>query len=66
MRQKFNKVIRNIQDKLKCSRTDAMKDIVKNYDISYATILAMAKYGRSPKQKRLWLVIEKICNDYEV
>jgi len=66
MRQKINKIIRKIQDKLKCSRTDAMKDIVKNYDISYATILAMAKYGRSPKQRRLWEVIEQIVNDYGV
>jgi len=64
VKQQINRFIKIIQDEKKLSRTNAIKQIVKNYEISYATIMAIVKYGRKPKQQRLHLVVVKIINDY--
>jgi len=65
-KQQINSVIKKVQDEKKISRTDALHYLVKNYDISYTKLVDLAKWNRQPKQKRLWLVIEKIINDYGV
>lgn len=64
MKKQINKVIKKIQQKKTCTRTDALKFIEANYDISYTVLVALAKWNRNPKQARLKGVLARIIGDY--
>ena len=71
MKKQINKVLKKIQ-KMKTdagerfTRTDALKLLEAQYDISYTVLVALAKWGRNPKQDRLLGVLNRIVEEYDV
>lgn len=62
--KQLNQVIRKIQQKNNCNRTDALNTLSGAYPLSYVTLWSIAKHGKMLKRKKTQEVLFQIFKDY--
>lgn len=63
-KRKLEKVLESVQQERNCSRTEALYELSRKYDVSYLTLWTLGKRGKVPKQARVISVLRQIIKDY--